>query len=681
MMNCCALRVAGVKLLTVQAGERRETMKTLKQFIGCQRSVAANTSRWNAARLAADCTLLLVWLGILPVALAQPANDNFANRIAISGTSASVTGTNTGATKEPGEPNHAGYSGGASVWWSWVAPAATTVSLDTIGSGFDTVLAVYTGTVISNLTHVASASQTINVNGHYASRVGFVSTSGVAYSIAVDDEFGSTGSIVLNLRTGVPVITTQPQTQGVTAGSNATFSVVAVGDPPIFYQWTKGGKNIPNATSAVLTLTNLQITNAGTYAVVVTNSVGSASSSSVTLSLPVTEPYLFTTIAEGFNNPDAVALDSAGNLYVAEFDNHTIRKVAPVGTNWVVTTVAGAAGSSGFVDGTNSDARFYRPNGVALDGAGNLYVTDSGNRAVRKVSPQGTNWVVSTIMAGIANCAGPASLGGCALDTAGNIYIADIWCHIIQRISLVGTNWVIKPVAGLAGSSGSSDGTNSAARFNFPDRVAVDAAGNLYVGDFQNDTIRKITRDGTNWVVHTIAGRVGQYGAVDGTNGTSQLSSPEGVAVDSAGNVYVGDKGDSTIRKITPTGVTTTLAGLAGAWGDSDGMGDAARFLTVNGVAVDSHGTVYVADYAAIRMGKPAIQMQPLPSAASGQSQTQGFGFSMTLASGLNYRIQASSSLNAWADLTNFTPAGLTYSFWDSGATNLPQRFYRVLGP
>lgn len=623
--------------------------------------------------------------------LAQPANDNFATRIAITGTSTSVTGSNIGATKEPGEPNHAGYSGSASAWWSWVAPAVSSARLDTIGSGFNTVLAVYTGTSVSNLTRVASASQSFYTNSVYASRVGFVPTAGVEYQIAVDSEWGDTGKIVLNILTGVPVITLQPKTQGVPAGGNVTFSVTAIGDPPLFYQWAKFGANsIPNATNLMLTLTNLQLTNAGGYYVVVTNNSGSMTSITAVLSLPVSEPYLFTTIAgkagstgstDGtgdvgrFNNPAAVALDNAGNLYVADYSDHTIRKIAPLGTNWVVTTLAGKAGVSGFVNGTNSDARFNAPNGVAVDGAGNVYVAERGNKAMRKVAPQGTNWVVSTIATGFS---GP---GGCAVDATDNIFMADTMGQIIRKIAKIGTNWVVTTVAG--GSMGSADGTNSAAQFNLPDRVAVDAGGNLYVADHQNNTIRKITLFGTNWVVSTLAGSAGHSGAVDGTNSTARFNWPEGVAADSAGSVYVGDYANNMVRKITPSGVTTTLGGLLSYFGSADGAGGAARFAEPNGVAVDSHGTVYVTEQinATIRMGRPIIQMQPVPSALSGQIQTQGFGFSASLASGLNYRIQGSSNLSAWEDLTNFAPAGLTYSFWDNEATNLSQRFYRVVGP
>ena len=164
-----------------------------------------------------------------------------------------------------------------------------------------------------------------------------------------------------------------------------------------------------------------------------------------------------------------MAVDSAGNVYVADTDNHTIRKVTPVGTNWVVTTLAGLAGNSGSADGTGSAARFYYPYGVAVDSAGNLYVADYWQRH----DPEGD---------------------------AGR------------------TNWVVTTLAGLAGSPGSADGTDSAARFNCPYGVAVDSAGNLYVADECNNTIRKVTPVGTNWVVTTLAGLAGYVGS-DGRDG------------------------------------------------------------------------------------------------------------------------------------------------------------------
>ena len=294
-----------------------------------------------------------------------------------------------------------------------------------------------------------------------------------------------------------------------------------------------------------------------------------------------------------FNGPIGVAVDSAGNVYVADSGNFTIRKITPSG---VVSTLAGLAGSIGSADGTGNAARFFYPEGVAVDNAGNVYVADLNNHTIRKITPSG---VVSTL-AGLAGVVGSDDGTGSAarfyypqgpaVDSAGNVYVADSNNHTIRKITPSG---VVSTLAGLAGSGGSVDGTGSAARFNYPSGVAADGAGNVYVADTGNDTIRKITPSG---VVSTFAGLADSSGSVDGTGSAARFNYPSGVAADGAGNVYVADTYNDTIRKITPSGVVSTLAGLAGFFGSDDGTGSAARFNFPNGVAVDSAGHVYVAD-------------------------------------------------------------------------------------
>jgi sugar lactone lactonase YvrE len=151
----------------------------------------------------------------------------------------------------------------------------------------------------------------------------------------------------------------------------------------------------------------------------------------------------------------------------------------------------------------------------------------------------------------------------------------------------------VTTLAGLAGSSGSTDGTGSAARFNLPQGVAVDTAGNVFVADRLNYTIRKVTSAG---VVTTIAGTAGSSGSADGTGSAARFGGPTSVAVDTAGNVFVADTSNRTIRKVTSAGVVTTLAGLAGSSGSTDGTGSAARFNLPKGVVVDTAGNVFVAD-------------------------------------------------------------------------------------
>jgi sugar lactone lactonase YvrE len=320
-----------------------------------------------------------------------------------------------------------------------------------------------------------------------------------------------------------------------------------------------------------------------------------------------------------FTSPSGVAVDTNGNLYVADYNNSTIRKVTPVGTNWVTSTIAGKAGNVGSTDGTNSDALFRWPFRIAADSSGNIYVADSGNSTIRKVTPVGTNWVVSTI-AGLALNAGSAdgtnsdaqfySPYGIAVDTNGSLYVADTGNHTIRKVTPVGTNWVTSTVAGKATYCGDADGTNSDAQFCYPYDVAVDTNGKLYVAGMGNETIRKIVPAGTNWVTSTIAGLAGNHGSADGTNSAARFDAPSGVAVDSNGNVYVADNGNDAIRKVTPVGtnwVTTTIGGLAKNQGSADGTNSAARFYYPDGIAVDSSGNLYVADTAnhTIRQGVP----------------------------------------------------------------------------
>jgi hypothetical protein len=294
-----------------------------------------------------------------------------------------------------------------------------------------------------------------------------------------------------------------------------------------------------------------------------------------------------------FHSPTGVAVDSAGNVYVADYDNDTIRKVTAAG---VVTTLAGVARKSGSVDGIGAEARFDGPHGVAVDSASNFYVADSDNDTIRKVTAAG----VVTTLAGTAKMSGGADGTGAAarfnfpisvaVDSAGNVYVADYDNHTIRKITAAG---VATTLAGTAGMSGSADGAGAAARFDSPSDVAVGNDGNLYVADRGNHTIRKVTAAG---VVTTLAGTAGMSGSADGASSAAGFNLPRSVAVDSAGNVYVADTDNSTIRKVTAAGVVTTLAGTAEMVGSADGPGAAARFNYPTGVAVDSAGNVYVAD-------------------------------------------------------------------------------------
>jgi hypothetical protein len=342
-------------------------------------------------------------------------------------------------------------------------------------------------------------------------------------------------------------------------------------------------------------------------------------------------PYTFITIAgtvgavsdtNGNNgagtlyNPDGVVVDTNDNLYVVDNGAYTIRKVAPAGgTNWSVSTIAGLAGSSGSSDGTGSSAQFLEPTGIALDSSNNLYVTDSGNCTVRKMTLTGGSWKVTTI-AGTANPGGGSFADGTnggaqfyypegiAVDAAGNLYVADTFNEIIRKIVPIGTNWVVTTIAGTPGllNYGSADGTNQGAQFFLPSGIAVDSSSNLYVADGNNNTIRKIVPVGTNWVVSTIAGTAspGSGGYTDGTNGNARFNSPAGITVDVRGNLYVADLNNNAIREVSPIGtnwVTTTLAGDPnGNSGSTNGTGPTAQFNNPFGIAVDVSGNLFVGD-------------------------------------------------------------------------------------
>ncbi len=335
-----------------------------------------------------------------------------------------------------------------------------------------------------------------------------------------------------------------------------------------------------------------------------------------------------------FDIPADVVADNGGNLYVADFGNSTVREILPLSGNWVVITIAGTPGSTGTNDDIGANALFNNPAGIAINDSNTLYVADYGNSTIRQMtSLGGVEWVVTTI-AGTGGTTGSGDGFGnqalfdnpisVAVDSTGNVYVADYGNDTIREITPVESLWAVTTIAGKAGRSGSVNGTNSAARFDGPAGVAVDSAGNVYVADFGDDTIREITPVGTNWVVSTIAGLAGKSGSADGTNSTARFHEPTGLSVDASNNLYVADSGNNTIRKISPSGtnwVVSTIGGLAGKSGSTDGTGSTAHFKGPAGVTTDNSGNLYVADTDndTIRRGIPsAATFVPLQGTYNG---------------------------------------------------------------
>jgi sugar lactone lactonase YvrE len=293
-----------------------------------------------------------------------------------------------------------------------------------------------------------------------------------------------------------------------------------------------------------------------------------------------------------FDAPRGAAVDRDGNIYVADKANHTIRKITPAGTT---TTFAGLAGSPGSTNGTGAAARFRSPSAVAVDGTGNVYVADTGNQLIRKITPEGKvtklagRAGVSGANDGLGNAARFNFPRGIAVDAAGNVFVGDTGNNTIRKVTPAGQ---VTTLAGSAGNSGRSDGSGSAARFDFPQGVAVDSLGILYVADTTNNTIRKITPAGA---VTTLAGKPGAAGSADGYGGNARFNGPSGVAFRGT-NLYVADTYSSTIRVVFTNGQVTTLAGLAGLQGQADGPAYAATFNNPRGVAVDAEAGLYIVD-------------------------------------------------------------------------------------
>lgn len=379
-----------------------------------------------------------------------------------------------------------------------------------------------------------------------------------------------------------------------------------------------------------------------------------------------------------FSYPSGLAVDASENVYVSDTANNTIRMVTPQG---VVTTLAGSAGQTGNANGTGSSARFSAPKGIVVGPSGNILLVDSGNWAIRSITPQGVVttlppwpttlplWTPTSLAAsadgtlfvggsnsivkitpggmvttlagkegeyGLSNGTGSAArfsnITGMAVDASGNVCAADYQNSVIRLVTSGGgvstlagglfypsfgpvnlgvdsfgdvfmpdsNNTILKitpagsvsAFAGIPNQSGSADGPGLQALFGHPAATAVDGTGNVYVTDQLNATIRKITPSGQ---VSTLAGMAGQKGSQDGFGPAARFNAPTGIAVDGQGNVYVTD-GGASIRKLTPDGNVTTLAGAAGQFGFTDGTGASARFNNIYGIAVDASGIVFVAD-------------------------------------------------------------------------------------
>ena len=562
-------------------------------------------------------------------------------------------------------------AGGDKVTYEWCKDGVSLITGKLVSSMVESGTSADNTRKPAAATYTSAGTPTLQITGAGQAEAGSYycivsNASGRVISKAVD-------LIYSTLTTTAPTITTQPSSLSLVIGAAGTFNVTANGTPAPTYQWLKDGVIISGATSSTYSLSDVTSANAGDYTVTITNSAGSASSTSARLTVQVpgilltnqlvmvghnvgltaagatgpvrwqvstdsgatwqnladnssysgtTSNFLeilkVTAAAHGsqyryvltsnnavssattlsvttgyFAFPTTVGADSASNLYIGDATAHTVQKIS---TTNQVSLVAGSTGKSGSTNGTGATASFNEIGALAAAADGTLSVADTKNELIRRIANTG---VVTTI-AGTAGARGTtdatgvdarfAAPAGIARDASGTLFVTDSLSHTLRKIS---SNGAVTTLAGSAGVAGSADGTGASARFNYPTGVAADPAGNIYVADSGNNTVRKITSTG---VVTTIAGTAGTRGSLDGTGSAARFNNPTGLALGSSGELYLADTDNSTIRKITPAGVVTTLAGLPTIAGLMDGTGSYAWFAQPEGLTVNLDGNIYVAD-------------------------------------------------------------------------------------
>lgn len=363
-----------------------------------------------------------------------------------------------------------------------------------------------------------------------------------------------------------------------------------------------------------------------------------------------------------FNQPYGIAVDSSGIIYVADTQNNAIRKITSAG---VVTTIAGQLNISGSTDGAASIATFGLIKGITIDTSGNIYVTDTTYNTVRKLTLNSGSWNVTTLVASSAGLKNPL---GITYDKYSNcLYVADTGNFVIRKITLSGT---VSTFCGRQGSTGGVDGNGTIATFGSPTNLVTDITGNLYVIDSSCSTLRKITPAGT---VTTIGGYIGNPGLLDGplNNSSAQFNQPYALAIDAQGNLYITDQVNLTlIRQISSTGAVSSLAGAIGVIGHSDGTGPNTYFNYPHGLAVDSSGNIYVADTGSstIRKMINATNIVPSIPVVSAATITGTVGSILT-----PFTLYASNGPTSYAVITgNLSAIGLSLNTTSGVITGTP---------
>ena len=348
-------------------------------------------------------------------------------------------------------------------------------------------------------------------------------------------------------------------------------------------------------------LSNLMASTTYNVKAFATNAAGTAYGTEVTfqtLSGNVSDNYIVSTFAGStkgytdgsllnakFNYPYGICINKQGIIYISEC--HRIRKMS----QGEVTTLAGS-NTFGDENGKNDKAEFYYPFGIDFDYDGNIYVADYSNHRIRKVTPGGQVSTFAGSTKGYADKTGTMAMFNfptdVSVDKQGNVFVADYANDAIRKIKPEG-----KVYSEAGTTTGYKDGAYNVAQFNLPKGIAIDEKGFIYVADYGNNCIRKITPEG---MISTLAGTT-EAGYADGTGANAKFNYPVGIAVDHLGYVYVTEEFNDAVRRISPDGNVITIAGGNGR-GFANGSGSEAKFNAPAGIAVDGQGNVYVIDVA-----------------------------------------------------------------------------------
>ena len=587
-----------------------------------------------------------------------------------------------------------------------LALVVTTTSLPSgmNGAAYNQTLTAFGGQTPYSWTNSSGAlppGLTLTTNGVIS---GTPTTNGTFnFTVKVTDALSATATQPLTLTvSGSLSVAIQPTNNSVTnmVGNNVSFSVSVAGNGPFSYQWQLNGTNLPNGIITTVAGNGVQ---AGTGYGGFSGDGGAATNA---------ELYW----------PCGVAVDTSGNLFIADTRNNCIRKV---GNNGIIATVAGN-GTSGYSGdgGAATNAELNEPFGLAVDSFSNLFIADEGNSRIRKV---GINGTITTVAgngtdgySGDGGAATNAELNtpeGVAVDSFGNLFIAD---EGNSRIREVEPNGIIATVAGISmPNQGGYNGDGGAATntlLSFPYGVAVDSFGNLFIADSFNQRIRKV---GTNGIIRTVAGNgTTGYSADGGVATKVALYYPHSVAVDSFGNLFIADLDNQRIRRVGTNGIIITVAGngTSGYSGDGGAATNAALYYP-QGVAVDSFGNLFIADMYNNVIRKVVIQGPTLllndvsfgnagaydvvvsspygsvtssvvnltitlpPIILSAPQVTAGntnFTFLLSGPSGSNYVLQISTNLLNWSSISTSTIPVSGYVNLSNAISGYNQRFYRV---